>query len=76
MTTIVFFTFGSPTYTFSVERNRNVYTPSQVTNTEKYQQCYYIKIRVPTLVGSKQLFHPFFPHRTRLFHFSTEIGRT
>ena len=34
------------------------------------------KLKMPTLAGNRQLFLHFFHHRTRLFHLSTENGRS
>ena len=65
----MFFTFVSPIYTFSLVGNRIVYTPSQGTNKEKYWHFYYIKARMLTLAGNKQLFHPSFPPMDARFSF-------
>ena len=37
------------------------YTPSQGTNKEKYFTKYYIKVKMPTLAGNKEIFPPSLP---------------
>ena len=51
-------TFNSPIYTYSLAGNKIIYTPSQGTNSEKYFINYNIKVKMPTVAGNKQLFHP------------------
>ena len=65
-------TFVSHIYTFSSVANIIVYTPSQGTKREKYFNYNFSKGKMPTLSGNKHLSIHFFPHRPRLFRFSTE----
>ena len=54
-------TFITPTYTFSSAGNIIDYTPGQGTKREKSFTNHNIKVKMSTLAGKKQLFHPSFP---------------
>ena len=67
-------TFVSPSYTFSLAGNINVYTPIRGSNGEKYFNHIIYKGKMPTLVGNKHLSVHFFFHTPRFFHLPTEEG--
>ena len=49
---------------------------SQVKIREKYFQHKNIRMKTLTLAGNKRFSFHFLPHTTRIFHLSTENGRT
>ena len=61
--------FVFPTYTFASAGNIIIYTSSQFKNSEKYFINYTIKVKMPTLAGNKQIFHPSFHSHDALFPF-------
>ena len=53
---IIFGTFISPIYTFSLVGDLIVYTKNQGTNREIFFIKYEVKVKIPTLARNKQVF--------------------